>query len=91
MSLYSVQKLLFHLNNTPDVRRRFDRERDQVLEEYRLSAEERRAVADGDVGKLHMMGVHPLLLAPFAGRSGLAWPDYLAALRRAREAGQEGR
>jgi hypothetical protein len=31
------------------------------------------------------MGVHPLLLAPFAGRSGLKWPDYLAALQRARD------
>ena len=39
------------------------------------------------MGSLYMMGAHPLLLAPFAGRSGLKWPDYLAALKRARDRG----
>jgi len=86
MSLYGVQKVLFRLNNDPAVRRRFERERDAVLTEYALTAEERRALAEADVGRLHLMGVHPLLLAPFAGRSGLKWPDYLAALQRARDA-----
>jgi hypothetical protein len=68
------------------VRRRFEQERDAVLAEYALTDEERRALAQADVGRLHLMGVHPLLLAPFAGRSGLKWPDYLAALQRARDA-----
>ena len=86
MSLYAVQKLLFHLNNDPDVRLRFEEERDVVLAGYALTDEERRALAQADVGRLHLMGVHPLLLAPFAGRSGLKWPDYLAALQRARDA-----
>jgi hypothetical protein len=86
MSLYGVQKLLFQLNNDPAVRRRFEEERDAVLAEYPLTDEERRALAQADVGQLHLMGVHPLLLAPFAGRSGLKWPDYLAALARARDA-----
>jgi hypothetical protein len=90
VSLYHVQKLLFHLNNMPSVRRRFDAEREALLAEYRLSDEERRAVTHADVGKLHLMGVHPLLLAPFAGRAGLRWADYLAALRRAREAAGGG-
>jgi hypothetical protein len=86
MSLYSVQKLLFHLNNDAAERRHFAADRDAVLAEYALTAEERRALAEADVGRLHLMGVHPLLLAPFAGRSGLKWPDYLAALARARDA-----
>jgi len=86
VSLYSVQKLLFQLNNDADARRRFAAERDAVLAENPLTAEERRALAEADVGTLHLMGVHPLLLAPFAGRSGLKWPDYLAALQRARDA-----
>ena len=86
MSLYSVQKVLFHLNNDPAARRRFAAERDALLAEYALTDEERRALAGADVGRLHLMGVHPLLLAPFAGRSGLKWPDYLAALQRARNA-----
>lgn len=86
MSLYSVQKVLFTLNNDAAARRRFSRERDALLAEYALTDEERRALAETDVGRLHLMGVHPLLLAPFAGRSGLKWPDYLAALQRARDA-----
>jgi len=86
MSLYSVQKALFQLNNDAVARARFKSERDALLAEYALTDEERRALAEVDVGRLHLMGVHPLLLAPFAGRSGLKWPDYLAALQRARDA-----
>jgi hypothetical protein len=86
VSLYSVQKLLFRLNNDAAERKRFAMDRDAVLGEYPLTSEERRALADADVGRLHLMGAHPLLLAPFAGRSGLKWPDYLAALQRARDA-----
>ncbi len=85
MSLYTVQKLLFHLNNDARVASRFDAQRDTLLGEYELSAAERAAVASGNVGALYMMGVPPLLLAPFGGRCGLAWPDHLAALKRARE------
>jgi hypothetical protein len=86
MSLYGVQKLLYHLNKDAATRERFAQGRDALLAEYALTQEERRALADADVGRLHLMGVHPLLLAPFAGRSGLKWPDYLAALQRARDA-----
>ena len=86
MSLYSVQKVLFHLNKDSTARARFKSDRDALLSEYGLTDEERRALADADVGQLHLMGVHPLLLAPFAGRSGLKWPDYLATLQRARDA-----
>lgn len=86
MSLYSVQKVLFCLNNDAAARKRFAQEPDALLAEYALTDEERRALAAADVGRLHLMGVHPLLLAPFAGRSGLKWPDYLAELQRARDA-----
>ncbi|MGH8702327.1 MAG: aromatic ring-opening dioxygenase subunit LigA [Burkholderiales bacterium] len=85
MSLYAVQKVLFRLNNDSAARASFAADRDAMLAEYPLTQEERRALAEADVGRLHLMGVHPLLLAPFAGRSGLKWPDYLAALQRARE------
>ena len=86
MSLYGVQKLLFRLNNDSGARGRFAADRYALLAEYPLTQEERRALAEADVGALHLMGAHPLLLAPFAGRSGLKWPDYLAALQRARDA-----
>ena len=86
MSLYSVQKVLFHLNKDAAARARYKTDRAALLAEFSLTDEERRALAEADVGRLHLMGVHPLLLAPFAGRSGLKWPDYLAALQRARDA-----
>ena len=86
MSLYSVQKVLFRMNKDAVARERYKTDRDALLAEYALTDEERRALAEADVGRLHLMGVHPLLLAPFAGRSGLKWPDYLAALQRARDA-----
>ena len=84
MSLYAVQKLLFHLNNDTRIASRFDTQRDTLLQEYALSDAERTAIVSGDVGALYVMGVAPLLLAPFSGRCKLAWPDYLAALKRAR-------
>ena len=86
MSLYAVQKVLFKMNKDAAARARFKSDRDALLAEYALTEEERSALAGADVGRLHLMGVHPLLLAPFAGRSGLKWPDYLAALQRARDA-----
>jgi hypothetical protein len=85
MSLYSVQKLLYRLNKDAATRERYATERAALLAECALTEEERRAFTDGDVGRLYMMGAHPLLLAPFAGRSGLKWPDYLATLKRARD------
>ena len=81
-----MQKVLFRMNRDVATRARYKTDRDALLAEYTLTDEERRALAESDVGQLHLMGVHPLLLAPFAGRSGLKWPDYLAALQRARDA-----
>ena len=86
MSLYAVQKVLFTLNKDAAARARYRTDRAALLAEFNLTDEERRALAEADVGTLHLMGAHPLLLAPFAGRSGLKWPDYLAALQRARDA-----
>ncbi len=87
MSLYNVQKLLFRLNKDAATRARFKSERDALLADYALTEKERRAFVESDVGRLYLMGAHPLLLAPFAGRAGLSWPDYLAALKRARDKG----
>jgi len=80
VSLYQVQKLMFGLNNEPDLREHFAREPAAVLDRYGLQGEERAALETADVATLYRMGVHPLLLAPYAGRCGLAWPQYLATL-----------
>ena len=81
MSLYQVQKLLFHVNRDREVRARFLGERELLVRDYELTADERRAVLDADFYTLYRMGVHSLLLGPLAATLGVSFPDYLAMLR----------
>ena len=81
MSLYEVQKLLFHVNREPKMFDRFLRERETLIAEYRLNEEEQRALLETDFRSLYAMGVHSLLLGPLAATLGLSFPDYLAILR----------
>jgi hypothetical protein len=81
MSLYEVQKLLFHVNREPKTYQRFLRERETLVAEYRLTEAEQRAVLETDFRSLYEMGVHSLLLGPLAAALGLSFPDYLAILR----------
>lgn len=82
MSLYYVQKLLYQLNRDPRVRRRFDSDLDGLLEEYRLTDEERRAIVDGDVGLLYVMGVNGQILMHYAALLGLEWDEYIDAMKK---------
>ena len=81
MSLYEVQKLLFHVNRDPKTWNRFLDERDRLVAEYRLTEDERHAVMETDFRRLYEMGVHSLLLGPLAVALGMSFPDYLAILR----------
>ena len=81
MSLYEVQKILFHVNRDPKAFDRFLRERVMLLSEHRLTEAERRALLETDFRRLYEMGVHSLLLGPLAATLGLSFPDYLAILR----------
>jgi hypothetical protein len=81
MSLYEVQKLLFHVNREPKVLNRFLGERKTLIAEYRLTEEEQRALLETDFRSLYEMGVHSLLLGPLAATLGVSFPDYLAILR----------
>jgi Aromatic-ring-opening dioxygenase LigAB, LigA subunit len=80
VSLYQVQKLLFHVNRDPQVRARFLDERERLMLDYELTAEERRAIIETDFHVLHRTGVHSLLLGPLAASLGLSFPDHLAIL-----------
>lgn len=85
MSLYSMQKFLFHLNREPEVQQHYRAggdTRTQLLNGYALSAEEQAAVALGDVGKMYVLGCNGQLLMHFAALLGLAWPDYLESMRQ---------
>ena len=81
MSLYSAQKLLFHLNRDVAVQERFRRDRPSLLDGYELSAEERDAFVAGDIGMLYVLGANGQLLMHFAALLGMPWADYLEAMR----------
>ena len=83
MSLYGLQKFLYHLNREPRVQQRYADacDRDALLADYPLNVEERQAIAGGDIGLLYVLGANGQLLMHFAAHLGLPWADYLQAMR----------
>ena len=81
MSLYYVQKLLYQLNRDPAIRRRFELNRAELLDEYELTSEERTAIETGDVGLLYVMGVNGQILMHYAALLGQPWDVYIEAMR----------
>ena len=81
MSLYGMQKFLYHLNRDPRVQQRFRAEPAALLDDYVLNAEERTAIASGDVGLIYVLGANGQLLMHFAAFLGMPWADYIQAMR----------
>lgn len=81
MSLYATQKFLYHLNRDVHVQRRYQDDQAGLLADYDLTDEERIAIANGDIGKLYVLGCNGQLLMHFAPLLGVAWADYLEAMR----------
>jgi hypothetical protein len=81
MSLYYLQKLLFHLNRDPRVRQRFTEDFDGLLSEYELTTEELNAVRQPDIGLLYVMGVNGQILMHYAALRGYEWKAYIEAMR----------
>jgi hypothetical protein len=81
MSLYQVQKLLYQLNRDPEVRGRYEANKDVVLADYALTEEEQTALRSGDIGLLYVMGVNGQILMHYAALLGIPWDDYLRAMR----------
>ncbi|HUP05527.1 MAG TPA: aromatic ring-opening dioxygenase subunit LigA [Caldimonas sp.] len=81
MSLYALQKFLYHLNRDPRVQQRWSNDRDALLDEYDLDAEERAAVRAGDVGKIYVLGANGQLLMHFAALLGMPWAEYIESMR----------
>jgi Aromatic-ring-opening dioxygenase LigAB, LigA subunit len=81
MSLYQVQKFLFHLNREPAVQRRFSEARVSLVDDYILTDEERAAILDGDIGKLYVLGANGQLLMHYAAHLGMPWGQYLESMR----------
>ena len=81
MSLYGMQKFLYHLNRDPRVQQRFRTEQAALLDDYVLNPEERAAVVSGDVGLIYVLGANGQLLMHFAAFLGMPWADYIQAMR----------
>ena len=84
MSLYAMQKFLFALNRDTDVQRRYAEAGDTrkaLLAACDFNEEEREAIDKGDIGKLYVLGCNGQLLMHFAPLLGIAWADYLEAMR----------
>ena len=81
MSLYHLQKFLYHLNRDPRVQQRHANDLDALLDEYELTDEEREAIRAGDIGKIYVLGANGQLLMHFAALLGMPWADYIEAMR----------
>ena len=83
MTLYRLQKLLYELNRNPRVQEAFTADREAVLAEHRLGEEEAEAIRRDDIGKLYILGVNGQILMHFAAWRGLAWDEYIQAMKDA--------
>jgi hypothetical protein len=81
LSLYQTQKLIYTLNRDPRAQERFRTDRTALLSEYDLTAEERGAIETPDIGLLYVLGVNGQLLMHLAALCGVAWADYIQAMR----------
>ena len=81
MSLYALQKLIYELNRDPRVQEEFVSDREALLARFRLSAEEADALRRDDIGLLYVLGVNGQILMHFAAWRGLAWDEYIQAMK----------
>jgi hypothetical protein len=81
MTLYRLQKLIYELNRDPLVQEAFVKDREALLADYRLGDEEAEAIRGDDIGKLYVLGVNGQILMHFAAWRGLAWDEYIQAMK----------
>lgn len=80
MSLYQLQKLIYHVNRDAAERERYRQDPAAFAKGYELTAEEAAAVLSLDVRALYTLGVHSLLLRPFTLLHKISNEDYAKAL-----------
>ncbi|HET7007435.1 MAG TPA: hypothetical protein VFK65_18150 [Candidatus Binatia bacterium] len=81
MSLYQLQKLIYHVNRDAERREHYRRDAGAFSQKYDLTEAERAAVLTVDVRALYTMGVHSLLLRPFTLLNKVSNEDYAKALK----------
>jgi aromatic-ring opening dioxygenase LigAB LigA subunit len=81
MSLYQLQKLIYHVNRDAAQRERYRQDPVGFVKGYELSDAETAAILNLDVRALYTMGVHSLLLRPFTLLNKISNEDYAKALK----------
>jgi hypothetical protein len=81
MSLYQLQKLIYHVNRDPAQRERYRQDPAAFIKSYELTEEESKAALNVDLRALYSMGVHSLLLRPFSLLHKVSNEDYAKALK----------
>jgi len=82
MSLYHLQKFLYELNRDTSTQEKYRSDLDALLGEFDLSDEEARALQEGDIGLLYVLGVNGQILMHFAALLEIEWFDYLDLMRK---------
>jgi hypothetical protein len=81
MSLYQLQKIIYHINRDSERRERYRRDPAKFVQGYELSEAEAQAILKVDTRALYQMGVHSLLLRPFTLLNRVSNEDYANALK----------
>lgn len=81
MSLYQLQKLLYHVNRDTERRELYRKNPQDFVERYDLTEQEAQAVLNIDTRALYTLGVHSLLLRPFTLLNKVSNEDYGKALK----------
>lgn len=80
MSLYQLQKLIYHINRDEAQRERYRQNPAEFIKGYDLTEQEAAAALNVDVRTLYTLGVHSLLLRPFTLLHKVSNEDYAKAL-----------
>ncbi len=81
MSLYQLQKFLYELNRDDSVKEKFHSDLEALITQFDLDAEESKALKEGDIGLLYVLGVNGQILMHFAALLGIEWFDYLEMMQ----------
>jgi hypothetical protein len=81
VSLYQLQKLMYHVNRDSAQRERYSLDPAAFVKNYELTDTEAKAALTVDVRALYSMGVHSLLLRPFTLLHKVSNEDYAKALK----------
>jgi Aromatic-ring-opening dioxygenase LigAB, LigA subunit len=81
VSLYQLQKFLYHVNRDSAQRQRYREDPAAFIKNYELSEAEAKAALEIDVRALYALGVHSLLLRPFTLLHKISNEGYAKALK----------